>query len=142
MRSFLSLTEEIVENSEEIVEKVEEAVVNDMAAVPEGAFDKLMYGLNVSIIGIITVFAVLALIMGVLYLFRLYFYDLPNKKKAEESQPKAAPAPAAVKTSAPVTAVASEEDELVPVVIAAAVAAYMETNAPKSKYRIRSFKRI
>ena len=76
MRSFLSLTEEIVENSEEIVEKVEEAVVNDIAAVPEGFFDKLMYGLNVSIIGIITVFAVLALIMGVLYLFRLYFYNL------------------------------------------------------------------
>lgn len=142
MRSFLSLAEEIVENSEEIVETVENTVANDMGAVPEGFFDKLMYGLNVSLIGIITVFAVLALIMGVLYLFRLYFYDLPNKKKAEESQAKAAPAPAAVKTVAPVASVTTEEDELVPVVIAAAVAAYMETNAPKSKYRIRSFKRI
>ena len=128
MRSFLTLAENVA--------------VNEMAQVPEGAFAKLMYGLNISFIGIVTVFAVLALLMGVLYLFRLYFYDLPNKQKAEASQPKAAPAPAPVKTAAPVANVTTEDDELIPVVIAAAVAAYMETNAPKSKYRIRSFKRI
>ena len=128
MRSFLTLAENVA--------------VNEMAQVPEGAFDKLMYGLNVSFIGIVTVFAVLAIIMGVLYLFRLYFYDIPNKKKSENAQPKAAPAPAVQKVAAPVANVTTEDDELVPVVIAAAVAAYMETNAPKSKYRIRSFKRI
>ena len=89
-----------------------------------------------------TVFAVLAIIMGVLYLFRLCFYDIPNKKNSENAQPKAAPAPAVQKVAAPVANVTTEDDELVPVVIAAAVAAYMETNAPKSKYRIRSFKRI
>ncbi|MBE6896705.1 MAG: hypothetical protein E7477_06345 [Ruminococcaceae bacterium] len=128
MRSFLTLAENVA--------------VNEMAQVPEGAFDKLMYGLNVSFIGIVTVFAVLAIIMGVLYLFRLYFYDIPNKKNSENAQPKAAPAPAVQKVAAPVANVTTEDDELVPVVIAAAVAAYMETNAPKSKYRIRSFKRI
>ena len=128
MRSFLTLAENVA--------------VNEMAQVPEGAFDKLMYGLNVSFIGIVTVFAVLAIIMGVLYLFRLYFYDIPNKKNSENAQPKAAPAPAVQKVVAPVVNVTTEDDELVPVVIAAAVAAYMETNAPKSKYRIRSFKRI
>ena len=128
MRSFLTLAENVA--------------VNEMAQVPEGAFDKLMYGWNVSFIGIVTVFAVLAIIMGVLYLFRLYFYDIPNKKNSENAQPKAAPAPAVQKVVAPVVNVTTEDDELVPVVIAAAVAAYMETNAPKSKYRIRSFKRI
>lgn len=128
MRSFLTLAENVA--------------VNEMAQVPEGAFDKLMYGLNISLIGIVTVFIVLAIIMGVLYLFRLYFYDLPNKQKTEAAQPKAAPAPTVAKATAPVATVTAEDDELVPVVIAAAVAAYMETNAPKSKYRIRSFKRI
>lgn len=120
MRIFLNLAE-VVEST-------------DMSVVPEGTFDKLMYGLNISLIGILTVFSVLALIMCVLYLFRLVFYTIPNRKQ-QPSSPQV-PGP-----SVPVNT-ASSDDEMIPVVIAAAVAAYMENEEPKSKYRIRSFKRL
>lgn len=113
----------------------------DMSVVPEGTFDKLMYGLNISLIGMLTVFVVLALIMGVLYLFRLVFYTIPNRKKSEaesSSQQSNSQVPVSV---VPANAVSSD-DEMIPVVIAAAVAAYMDNNEPKSKYRIRSFKRL
>ena len=114
-----------------------ENAVKDVAAVPEGTFDKLMYGLNIAVIGLGTVFAVLIIIMCVLYLFRLFFYTMPNRKKAEAEQEKTV---STVQT--PVRAADTGEDELIPVVIAAAVAAYMDSAAPHSKYRIRSFKRI
>jgi len=118
-----------------------ESVVTDITAVPEGVYDKLMYGLNIAVIGLGTVFAVLIILMCVLYLFRLFFYTIPKRKKAEAEPVKTVKtvpvpaAPAVLKT-------ASADDELIPVVIAAAVAAYMENTAPHSKYRIRSFKRI
>jgi sodium pump decarboxylase gamma subunit len=111
--------------------------VNDIAAVPEDTVGKLLYGLNIALIGMGTVFAVLLILMAVLYLFKLFFASKSGSKKPA--------APSAPVKTAPVSApsaVSDSEDELVPVVLAAAVAAYMENSAPHSKYRIRSFKRI
>ena len=120
----------------ESVENGVSSVVNDISAVPEGTFDKLMYGLNIALIGLGTVFSVLIILMVVLYLFKLFFY----KKPVEENSANATAA--AVKAEPETSAATNNEDELIPVVIAAAVAAYMEQSAPRSKYRIRSFKRI
>ncbi len=117
------------------------AAIEGAANVPEGFLPKLWYGLQVAAIGIGIVFAVLAIIMGVLYLFEYFFYTLPNKKKNAPAAPKAAPA----KTTAPAVTLASataENDDEIAVVIAAAVAAYYEQAAPTSKYRIKSFRRI
>ena len=117
------------------------AAVEGAANVPEGFIPKFGYGLQIALIGIGIVFAVLALIMGVLYAFEYFFYTLPNKAKKAPEAPKAAP----VKTPAPAVTLASataENDDEIAVVIAAAVAAYYEQAAPTSKYRIKSFRRI
>ena len=124
MRFILPLTESV------------ETAANDISAVPEDIFGKLMYGLNIALIGLGTVFAVLIILMAVLYLFKFAFAKNSNAKAQKPAEPvKTAP------ISSP-SSVADSEDELIPVVIAAAVAAYMENTAPHSKYRIRSFKRI
>ncbi len=117
------------------------AAVEGAANVPEDILGKLGYGLQIAVIGILIVFAVLAIIMGVLYAFEYFFYTLPNKAKKAPEAPKAAP----VKTPAPAVtlpSVSADNDEEIAVVIAAAVAAYYEQAAPTSKYRIKSFRRI
>ena len=116
------------------------AAVEGAANVPEGFIPKLGYGLQIAVIGILIVFAVLALIMGVLYLFELIFYKLPNKQKVASAAPKAAPVVTTV-PAAPVAATSADDDEIA-AVIAAAIAAYYEQSAPTSKYRIKSFRRI
>lgn len=124
MRFILPLTESV------------EAAANDISAVPEDVFGKLMYGLNIALIGLGTVFAVLLILMAVLYLFKFAFAKNSDAKTQKPAEP--------VKTDAisSFSPAGDSEDELIPVVIAAAVAAYMENTAPHSKYRIRSFKRI
>ena len=116
------------------------AAVEGAANVPEGFLPKLGYGLTIALIGMGIVFAILAIIMGVLYLFEYFFYTLPNKAKKAPESPKAAP----VVTTAPAVPVAatSSDDDEVAAVIAAAIAAYYEQSAPTSKYRIKSFRRI
>ena len=116
------------------------AAVEGAANVPEGALEKLWYGIQVAVIGMGMVFAILAIIMGVLYAFEYFFYTLPNKAKKAPEAPKAAPAVSAA-PAVTLPAVSAADDE-VAVVIAAAVAAYYEQAAPTSKYRIKSFRRI
>lgn len=115
------------------------AAVEGAANVPEGFLPKLGYGLQIAVIGILIVFAVLALIMGVLYVFELVFYKLPQKQKAAPAAPKAEPV---VSTAPAAPVAAASDDEEIAVVIAAAVAAYYEQAAPTSKYKIKSFRRI
>jgi sodium pump decarboxylase gamma subunit len=112
-----------------------ETAVNDIAAVPEDVAGKLLYGLNIALIGMGTVFAVLLILMAVLYVFKLVFAQKSAAKPAEKADP-------VIKNETPAASSQNSEDEYIPVVIAAAVAAYMENTAPHSKYRIRSFKRI
>ena len=117
------------------------AAVEGAAEVPEGFFDKLVYGLLIAVIGICIVFAVLTMIMGVLYLFEYLFYTLPKKQKSAPSANVQAPV-VKVAPAAPVVVASSADDDEVAAVIAAAVAAYYEQAAPTSKYRIKSFRRI
>ncbi|MBQ6052052.1 MAG: OadG family protein [Clostridia bacterium] len=123
MRFILPLTESV------------ETAVNDISAVPEDVLGKLIYGLRIALIGLGMVFAVLLILMAVLYLFKFAFAKNSSKKQPSPVDVKAPPVTAPARS-------ADTEDELIPVVIAAAVAAYMENTAPHSKYRIRSFKRI
>ncbi len=116
------------------------AAVEGAANVPEDFLGKLGYGLQIALIGIGIVFAVLALIMGVLYLFEYFFYTLPNKKKKAPEAPKAPAVSAAPAVTLP--AVSADNDDEIAVVIAAAVAAYYDQAAPTSRYRIKSFRRI
>ena len=122
--------------------------------VPEDLMGKLTYGLMVTIIGVLIVFAVLVLIMLVIYLFQLIFGE--KKKTADPASipSVSAPAPAPFPKEAPASGENSEElvaaiaaatamaqEELI-VVLAAAVAAQEGCDPASSRYRIRSFRRI
>ena len=110
--------------------------------IPEDLSGKLGYGLGVAAIGLLIVFAVLAIIMLIISLFRLVF-GRPRKKKlvlvSNSEAPTPAPAPAPVVAAAP--AAATNQEELI-AVLAAAVAAYEGCDVASSRYRIRSFRRI
>ncbi len=119
-------------------------------ALPEDIVGKLLYGLEVTAIGIIIVFAVLILIMLLIALFGKIF-GIKIKKPAKEKAPEPAVSAPAV-SSAPsgnseelvaaiAAATAMAEEELI-VVLAAAVAAQEGCDPASTRYRIRSFRRI
>ena len=99
-----------------------------------GFFETLGFGAMMLGIGMLAVFAVLCILWGALILFKIGFYDLPSKKKAE----KAAEAPAPV-AAAPVAPVQNDEEELI-AVFAAAIAMAESENAG-AKFRVVSFNR-
>ncbi len=91
--------------------------------------DRLLYGLRVCAIGMLIVFAVLLILCGVLYLFKLY-YKLSQKKKA---QPVVQPAAPAANTGA-------DDEELTVAIATAAIAA--ARNDSDAAFRIVSIKKI
>ena len=108
---------------------------------------KLTEGGYVAIMGIGIVFLVLALIWGVLELFRVFFYVLPNKKASENAAdatpaPEKAPAQPASQP-APAAPVQHTDDSLI-AAITAAITAYRaaEGNGTYTGgFRVVSFKR-
>ncbi len=102
--------------------------------------EKILNGLTVVVVGLGGVFAVLAIIWGVLALFKVFFYDMPEKKKAAKI--KAAPAPAPV-AEAPVEAAPEADDTQLIAVITAAIAAYTAESAGGAlPFRVVSYKRV
>ena len=102
-----------------------------------GFGETLGFGATMLGIGMLAVFAVLCILWGALVLFKIAFYDLPEKKKAA-AKPQAETAPAA----APVISAASaqnDEEELI-AVLAAAIA-MAESESLGAKFRVVSFKR-
>ena len=104
--------------------------------------EKAADSLSMIVRGMGMVFVVLILLWGALSLFRVVFYDLPNKrKKAEKPEDNNAQQPA-VQTiepePEPVIEESADDTELV-AVIAAAVSAY--TDKPLTSFRVVSFKR-
>ncbi|MBP3591026.1 MAG: OadG family protein [Clostridia bacterium] len=96
----------------------------------------LGFGAKMMGIGMLAVFSVLCLLWGALTLFKIFFYDLPAKKKTENEAPEA-PAPAAPAV-APIPA-ANEDEELI-AVLAAAIA-MAESECIGAKFRVVSFRR-
>ena len=108
--------------------------------------ERLADGLQVFVIGIVAVFAVLATLWGVLALFKIFFYDIPEKKKAENAKKALAntpaPAPVAIpEASSP--APAAEDDSQLIAVITAAIAAYTaDSENGALPFRVVSYKRL
>ena len=110
--------------------------------------ERALYGLQVFVIGIVTVFAVLAILWGVMSLFRLFFYTIPQKKKAVKVD---APRPIEPFDDVPephqiplATAQGGEtDDKLLVAILTAAVAAYEGdgTTAPTGSFRVVSYRR-
>ena len=86
----------------------------------------------VAVIGICTVFVVLAILWGTLELMRVFLAkDRAEKKPAEK------PAPAPVVAPTPITQ--AEDEELI-AVLTAAVAAYL--GQPASQFNIKNYRKI
>lgn len=91
--------------------------------------DRLLYGLRVCAIGMLIVFAVLLILCGVLYLFKLY-YKLSQKKKAQP----------AVQPAAPAANTGADDEELTVAMATAAIAA--ARNDSDAAFRIVSIRKI
>lgn len=117
------------------------AMINTLSLLAEISYgEKVLNGLIVVAVGMLATFAVLAILWGVLALFKIFFYDMPEKKKAANIK-EAAPAPAPV--AEPVEPANEADDTQLIAVITAAIAAY---NAGKGKgalpFRVVSYKRV
>ena len=95
--------------------------------------DKLQYGGMMLLLGMLTVFSVLAIIWLSLLIFKIVFHDLPSKKKASPIQ---ASAPVAQDESAAI----SNDEEIVAVIAAAIAMAESDSNG--IKFKVVSFRRI
>lgn len=110
--------------------------------------ERVEYALQGTATGMVMVFAVLALLWGIVSLSKVVFYDIPNKKKAEQAnadKPVEA-APVIVNEPAAVAqAPAAQDDGELVAVITAAVAAMIESgdygNEFAGGFRVVSFKR-
>ena len=104
--------------------------IENYAEKIENLGDALVFGGAVVLIGMATIFSVLIVLWMFLSLFKIFFHDLPEKKK------KAAVVPV---VEAPVQTVNRQNDEIV-AVIAAAIA-MAESESSGLKFRVVSFKR-
>ena len=101
----------------------------------DGFVDKLAFGGQMVLIGMSVVFSVLILLWLSLYIFKVFFHDIPAKKKSV-SLPEATTEPQEVKTS---TAKQNNDEEIISVIAAAIAAAESENQG--LKFRVVSFRR-
>ena len=94
----------------------------------------LLYGAQVVLIGMVTVFAVLGLLWVCLTAFKFVFHDLKSNASV-----KPAPISKPEEVVVPPVATVSSDDEIVAVIAAAIAAA--ESEAPGLKFRVVSFRR-
>ena len=117
-----------------------------LAASADQAMDigeRVTMGLQVTLFGMAVVFSVLLLIWGILVLFRIIFYDIPNRKtaaaKPAESAPVAEPAPEPESESVPVSGEPEGDEAEVVAAITAAVSLMLDK--PQTSFRVVSFRR-
>ena len=96
--------------------------------------DKFVYGGQMLLIGMVTVFAVLIILWIALTLFKLFFHDLPSRQKNVPKEEKAEVAPVQQVSEA------NENEELIAVIAAAIAMAENECGGNK-QFRVVSFKR-
>lgn len=94
------------------------------------------YALPTSALGFLTVFGVLALLWGILEIFKIVFYTIPNKRKAAVKAK-----PAEEPTAVPETAENGSEEEIVAAIMGA-ISAYRAANGESAGgFRVVSFKK-
>lgn len=96
-------------------------------------------GLDTAVLGMVTVFAVLAILWGCLEVFKYVFYTLPEqRKKSESGEIEIAPAPAPVEEQEAY----ADDGEIVAAIIAAITAARAEEGATApASFRVVSFRK-
>ena len=99
-----------------------------------GVFETLMFGLQMLLIGMLTIFAVLVILWIALVIFKFFFHDLAKKERSAVITDSVAKV---VET----TPTATSSDEELVAVIAAAIAMAESESGNGIKYRVVSFKR-
>jgi Na+-transporting methylmalonyl-CoA/oxaloacetate decarboxylase gamma subunit len=113
-------------------------------AMPFG--ERVAYSLRMLIVGLGAVFAILALLWGVLVLSRILLHDMParrREKKLVENAKAAAPSQAPAVAPAPAVQPAAQDTGALIAVITAAISAAMaeEGTTPPGGFRVVSFRR-
>ena len=112
-------------------------VINQLAKVAEnlgGAFsgERLQYALEMTVLGLAAVFAVLAIIWAILALFKVFAYDIPNRKKGNAGNAVQKEDVNAVLQAVPVVEtkpIASvNNDDITVAIITAAISAYIASD--------------
>ena len=106
--------------------------------------ERMAYGLQVFVVGLGTVFAVLVTLWLALVLFKVFSYDLPQKrakKLAEEAASKVEAAPIVEESPISVIEEPVSDDTQLIAVITAAIAAYNAQSGNSLPFRVVSFKR-
>ena len=108
--------------------------------------ERFEYALQGTVTGLLMVFAVLALLWGIVSLSKVIFYDIPRKRKANEEKIADAVSEVLNDAAAPVQPSLPETDDTqLAAVITAAVAAMIESGEYKEEFaggfRVVSFKR-
>ena len=117
----------------ESAEDMFSSVMDQTTALSERATEAL----RVFAIGLGTVFSVLAVICAILYLFKLFFYEIPKRRKKKKET--SAALPDVNNVPAPVVDVSSEDEGAIVAAITAALSIVLEK--PSASFRIVSFKR-
>ena len=118
----------------------------DIAGDSLTLWERFEYALQGTVTGLLMVFAVLALLWGIVSLSKVIFYDIPRKRKANEEKTADAVSEVLNDTAAPVQPSQPETDDAqLTAVITAAVAAMIESGEYKEEFaggfRVVSFKR-
>lgn len=141
MGSMLTLGAYAAEQAPE-AEVTEQTTEEDLGGI--FSFKRIEYAISVTLMGMLMVFSVLALLWGVIAVFKVFLYDIPEKRKAKK-----------IALASAVAQVAQPEPELAPVpqedegeivaAITAAIAAVLESEEYAgefaSGFRVVSFKR-
>ena len=111
------------------------------AEIPSFA-ERLAEGFEVFVLGLFMVFAVLALLWGVLSVFKVVFYDIPEKRKkakASNTKTETEPVSSVTATPAPVTV---QDDGAIVAAITAALSEYFAASGQYSGgFRVVSFRK-
>lgn len=107
---------------------------------------RIEYAVKVTLQGMLMIFAVLALLWGVVAIFKVFLHDIPEKRAAKKAAVKAAVAKVAEpEPAAEVLPVAEQDEGEIVAAITAAIAAMLESEEYAgefaSGFRVVSFKR-
>lgn len=107
--------------------------------------ERMTYGLQVFVVGLVTVFVVLTILWFALIIFRIFAYDIPQKKAKKVAEVNVTVEDVVAEDNA--TEVEDvveyvEDDTQLIAVITAAVAAYSAQSGSTLPFRVVSYKRV
>ena len=104
--------------------------------------ERVAEGFEIFVLGMLMVFAVLALLWGVLAIFKIVFYDIPQKKKENAEKAAKQAVNTAEDKPVPVAVTPTEDIGAIVAAITAALTAYFaESGEYSGGFRVVSFRK-